>query len=194
MFMAASSSSLTFLFFSLIIFISAIAGTPSSFIKSSCSTTTYPSICVDSLSSYASSIQQDPHQLVQTALSLSLNTTLSTKSFVSKLNKFRGLKDRENKALRDCVEEIGDSVDRLSRSIKELKLCYKSKGPDFQWHISNVETWVSSAITDESTCTDGFAGRALNGRLKSSIRTRMLRVAQVTSNSLSLINHYGSKQ
>ncbi|XP_028796008.1 21 kDa protein-like [Neltuma alba] len=189
--MFKASSSLTFL--SSLLFISAIAATPSSFIRSSCSTTTYPSICVESLSSYASSIQQNPHQLVQTALSLSLNTTLSTKSFVSKLNKFRGLKNRENQALHDCLEEIGESVDRLSRSIKELKLCVKSKGQDFQWHISNVETWVSSAITDENTCTDGFAGKALNGRIKSSIRTRMLRVAQVTSNALSLINHYASK-
>lgn len=112
---------------------------------------------------------------------------------MSKLNKFKGLKGRENQALRDCLEEIGDGVDRLSRSIKELKLCRGSNnGQDFAWHISNVETWVSSAITDESTCTDGFAGKALNGRIKSSIRARMLRVSQVTSNALSLINHYAS--
>ncbi|XP_054812813.1 21 kDa protein-like [Prosopis cineraria] len=189
--MFKASSSLTFL--CSLFFVSAIGATPSSFLKSSCSTTTYPSVCVESLSAYASTIQQDPHQLVQTSLSLSLNTTLSTKAFVAKLNKFRGLKSKENQALHDCLEEIGDSVDRLSRSIKELKLCVKSKGQDFAWHISNVETWVSSAITDESTCTDGFAGKALNGRIKSSIRTRMLRVAQVTSNALSLINHYASK-
>ena len=168
------------------------AATPSDFIKSSCSTTEYPALCVQSLSAYASTIQHDPHQLVQTALSLSLNRTLSTKGFVTKLNKFKGLKAREYAALHDCLEEMSDGVDRLSRSLKELKLC-NVKGEEFNWHISNVETWVSSAITDESTCTDGFAGKALNGKIKASIRARMVNVAQVTSNALSLINQYASK-
>lgn len=165
--------------------------TPSNFIKSSCSTTQYPALCVESLSVYANTIQQDPHQLVQTALSLSLNRTQSTKSFVSKCYKFRGLKAREYAALHDCAEEISDSVDRLTRSLKELVLC-KVKGEDFRWHISNVETWVSSALTDESTCGDGFAGKALDGKIKASIRARMVNVAQVTSNALSLINQYAA--
>ncbi|KAI4332634.1 hypothetical protein L6164_017526 [Bauhinia variegata] len=171
--------------------IAAIAAAPSNFIKSSCSTTQYPALCVESLSVYASTIQQNPHRLVQTALSLSLNKTLSTQSFVSKLNKFKGLKSREYAALRDCFEEISDGVDRLSRSLKELKLC-NVKGEDFTWHISNVETWVSAALTDESTCTDGFAGKALNGRIKNSVRARVINVAQVTSNALALINQYAS--
>ncbi|XP_061348733.1 21 kDa protein-like [Gastrolobium bilobum] len=165
--------------------------TPINFIKSSCSTTQYPALCVESLSVYAATIQQDPHQLVQTALSLSLNKTESTKTFVTKCNKFRGLKAREYAALHDCAEEISDSVDRLQRSLKELKLC-KVKGEDFTWHISNVETWVSAVLTDETTCSDGFAGKALNGKIKASIRSRMVNAAQVTSNALSLINQYAA--
>lgn len=66
------------------------------------------------------------------------------------------------------------------------------KGEDFTWHISNVETWVSSALTDESTCSDGFAGNAMNGKIKTSIRARMVNIAQVTSNALSLVNQYAA--
>ncbi|CAJ1958601.1 unnamed protein product [Sphenostylis stenocarpa] len=172
--------------------ISLTLSSPTNFIKSSCSATQYPALCVESLSVYAASIQQDPHELVQTALSLALNKTESTKTFVTKCNKFRGLKPREYAALKDCAEEISDGVDRLSRSLKELKLC-KLKGEDFAWHISNVETWVSSALTDESTCGDGFAGKALSGKMKDAIRGRMVNVAQVTSNALSLINQYAAK-
>lgn len=175
-----------------VLYVANAAAIPSNFIKSSCSTTQYPALCVESLSVYANTIQQDPHQLVQTALSLSLNRSDSTKAFVTKCNKFRGLKPREYAALHDCAEEISDSVDRLSKSLKELKLC-KVKGEDFNWHISNVETWVSSALTDESTCSDGFAGKALNGKIKASIRGRMVNVAQVTSNALALINQYAAK-
>ncbi|WJX36490.1 hypothetical protein P8452_24360 [Trifolium repens] len=134
----ATKLTLLFLFSTLL---TIVTSTPASFIKSSCSTTSYPALCVESLSSYASTIQQDPHQLVQTALSLSLNKTQSTKTFVVKCKSFKNLKPREYAALHDCVEEITDSVDRLSRSLKELKLC-KISGQDFNWHISNVQTWL----------------------------------------------------
>ncbi|CAL5201128.1 unnamed protein product [Lathyrus oleraceus] len=180
------------LLFLLLTLLSFATSTPSSFIKTSCSTTQYPTLCVQSLSVYASTIQQDPHQLVQTALSLSLNKTQSTKGFVTMCKSFKNLKPSEYAALHDCAEEISDSVDRLSRSLKELKLC-KINGQDFNWHISNVETWVSSALTDESTCGDGFSGKALDGKIKASIRSRMVNVAQVTSNALSLINQYAAK-
>ncbi|KAL2335870.1 hypothetical protein Fmac_010316 [Flemingia macrophylla] len=169
-----------------------IAGASSNFIKSSCSKTTYPAVCVSSLSVYASRIQQDPQSLVETALSLSLNRSQSTKAFVAKCNRLKGLKSREYAALKDCAEEIGDSVDRLRRSLKELTLC-KQQGKDFAWHISNVETWVSSALTDDTTCGDGFSGKALSGKIKDSIRASMLNLAQVTSNALSLINQYAAK-
>ncbi|MED6150615.1 hypothetical protein PIB30_074067 [Stylosanthes scabra] len=165
------------------------SASPSNFIKSCCSTTRFPNVCVESLSVYANTIQQDPHELAQTALSLSLNKSESTRAFVSNCNKLRGLKPREYAALKDCAEEISDSCDRLSKSLKELKLC-KVKGEDFRWHISNVETWVSSALTDDSTCGDGFSG---NGKMKDSIRGRMVNLAQVTSNALSLITQYASK-
>ncbi|KAI8030579.1 hypothetical protein LOK49_LG01G01327 [Camellia lanceoleosa] len=62
----------------------------------------------------------------------------------------------------------------------------KGKGKDFLWHMSNVETWVSAALTDENTCLDGFSGRALDGNVKASIKARVTNVAQVTSNALAL--------
>ncbi|OAY30488.1 21 kDa protein [Manihot esculenta] len=163
------------------------------FIKSSCKTTTYPALCIQSLSAYATSIQQSPRQLTETALSVSLERAQSTKTFVYKLTKFKGVKPREMAAIKDCLEEINDTVDRLSKSFKELKSMGQSKGKDYQWHISNVETWVSAALTDENTCVDGFGGRALNGRVKSSIKARIVNVAQVTSNALALINKFASK-
>ncbi|OAY48158.1 21 kDa protein [Manihot esculenta] len=165
----------------------------SNFIKASCRTTTYPALCVQSLSAYATSIQQSPFQLTVTALSVSLDRAQSTKSFIYKLTKLKGVKAREMEAIKDCLEEIDDTVDRLSKSVKELKNLGESKGKDFQRHISNVETWVSAALTDENTCVDGFAGKALNGKLNSSIKARIVNVAQVTSNALALINKFASK-
>ncbi|XP_022992678.1 pectinesterase inhibitor 11-like [Cucurbita maxima] len=169
-------------------------GGASNFIKSRCNFTTYPDLCVQSLTNFASRIQQSPRQLVQTALTVSLSHARSARSFVWKLTKFTGLKPREYAALRDCLEEVGDTVERLSKSVEELKLVRRSKRRDFEWHISNVETWVSAAMTDGNTCSDGFAGAVLNGRIKSSIRRRIVDLTRFISNALALINNYAQNQ
>ncbi|XVF49337.1 hypothetical protein PTKIN_Ptkin04bG0003400 [Pterospermum kingtungense] len=166
----------------------------SNFIKASCSATKYPAICIQSLAAYAPSIKQSPRQLAQTALSVSVDRAKSTQAFVSKMKKFTGLKKREYEAIKDCIEEMSDSVDRLGRSFQELKRVGEAKGQDFSWHVSNVQTWVSAALTDENTCVDGFAGRGMDGKVKASIRGRVINVAQVTSNALSLVNQFASKQ
>ncbi|KAJ6764507.1 PLANT INVERTASE/PECTIN METHYLESTERASE INHIBITOR SUPERFAMILY PROTEIN [Salix koriyanagi] len=163
------------------------------FIKASCTATTYPALCVQSLSLYATSINQSPRQLIQTALAVSLDKAQSTKTFVYKLTRFNGVQPREKAAIKDCFEEIDDTVDRLAKSVKELKSMGSSKGKDFQWHTSNVQTWISAGLTDENTCVDGFAGKALNGRIKNSIKARFVHVERVTSNALALINKFGSK-
>ncbi|XP_021285602.1 21 kDa protein-like [Herrania umbratica] len=173
---------------------SAASSRASNFIKASCSATKYPALCVQSLAAFAPTIQQSPRQLAQTALSVSLDRAQSTEAFVSKMKKFQGLKEREYEAIKDCIEEMSDSVERLSKSVQELKHMGQAKGQDFSWHVSNVETWVSAALTDESTCVDGFASRALDGKIKASIRARVMNVAQVTSNALSLVNQFASKQ
>ncbi|XVF08437.1 hypothetical protein REPUB_Repub07fG0003600 [Reevesia pubescens] len=166
----------------------------SNFIKASCSATKYPALCIQSLAAFAPSIQQSPRQLALTALSVSLDKAKSTQTFVSKMKILKGLKKREYEAIKDCIDEESDSVDRLSKSVQELKHMGQTKGQDFLWHVSNVETWVSAALTDENTCVDGFADRALDGKVKASIRGRIINVAQVTSNALSLVNQFASKQ
>ncbi|XP_010259039.1 PREDICTED: 21 kDa protein-like [Nelumbo nucifera] len=162
------------------------------FIKTSCGATRYPTVCVESLAVYANAIQQSPRQLAQTALKVSLDRAKSTKVFVSKMTRMHGLKGRQYQAVKDCVDTMGNSVDRLSRSIQELGQISRGSSQDFMWHMSNVQTWVSAALTDENTCMDGFAGRGMDGHVKMAIRGKIVNVAQVTSNALALVNQYAS--
>ncbi|KAK6926377.1 Pectinesterase inhibitor domain [Dillenia turbinata] len=163
------------------------------FIKASCKVTRYPAVCVQSLAVYATTIQQSRKELAHTALAVSLARAQSMKQFVTKLTKFRGLKHREYEAIKDCAEEISDTIDRISNSVQELKSMGTGSGQDFSWHMSNVETWVSAALTDENTCFDGFAGQAMDGRIKNSVRARVINVAQVTSNALALVNQFAGR-
>lgn len=81
------------------------------------------------------------------------------------------------------MEEITESVDELRRTLSELK---HLKEETFSWQMSNVETWVSAALTNEDTCLDGFEG--VNGKIKSDLRRKITNVAMVTSNALYMIN------
>lgn len=166
---------------------------PSQFIKSSCSATTYPALCIRDLSSYAATVKNNPAQLAQAALELSKARTQSTQAYLNKLKKFKGLHPIVVEAISDCLEEVSDSLDRLSKSAKEMKGIGRAKGESFTWHMSNIQTWVSSALTDENTCMDGFAGRAMDGKIKTSVRAHIINVAQVTSNALALLNNFAQK-
>jgi pectinesterase inhibitor-like protein len=99
------------------------------------------------------------------------------------------MKPREVSAMKDCVEESGDAVNELGKSMDEMSHARQS---NFQSMIDDVQTWVSAALTDESTCSDGFAGNAMNGNLKTAVRGRIVNIAQLTSNALALINNYAS--
>ncbi|XP_058106614.1 21 kDa protein-like [Magnolia sinica] len=161
------------------------------FIKTRCEVTMYPRVCFDSLSVYANTIQTSPQQLANASLSVSLASAQSTWTMMSRLLKGRGMKPREVGAVRDCIDNIGESIDELKKSIEEMGYL---NDPDFQFHMENIQTWVSAALTDENTCMDGFAGNGMNGNVKSTITSRVVNVVQLTSNGLALTNSLTSTQ
>ncbi|KAL6127868.1 hypothetical protein ACLB2K_071229 [Fragaria x ananassa] len=157
--------------------------------KTSCSATTYPKLCLTSLASQATAIQTSPKLMARAALRVTLSSAKSTSNVMLSLSHGHGMKPREVAAMRDCVEVLSDSVDELQRSISEMS---NFKSSDYEMMISDVQTWVSAALTDESTCADGFAGNGLNGNLKTVVRGKIVTIAQLTSNALALINRYAS--
>ncbi|XP_070038848.1 pectinesterase inhibitor 9-like [Nicotiana tomentosiformis] len=164
------------------------------FIRVSCKATLYPVLCVQCLSAYANTVKQSEQQLARVALSVSLSRAKSTTIFVSKLTRVRGLKPREKQAVKDCFDTMSDSVDQINKSIPELgQTGHFAAGQDFMWHVSNVQTWVSAAMTDENTCLDGFSGPGMNGNVKAVLRSRILHLAQVTSNALALVNRFADR-
>lgn len=94
----------------------------------------------------------------------------------------------------DCVEELSDAVDELRKSIEEMGQMGRSRSSstNFGLMVNDVQTWVSAALTDESTCTDGFQGNAMNGKMKVEVRGRIVNIAHLTSNALALINRFAS--
>ncbi|XP_059659013.1 21 kDa protein-like [Cornus florida] len=168
------------------------------FIKTSCRATSYLALCFHSLSGYASTIQQSDQQLTQASLSVSLTRARLAAVFVSKMTKTSGIKPREYQAVKDCIVNIGDAIYKLNRSVQELGQMGKA-AQDFAWHMSNVQTWVSStlpistALTRESTCVDGFSDQGVEGNVKTAIKNRVTNIAQLTSNTLALASCYAAR-
>ncbi|XP_065871208.1 21 kDa protein-like [Euphorbia lathyris] len=163
--------------------------TNTEFIRSSCSSTTYPQLCYSSLSVQATKINASPKLLANAALNVTLLSAKSTSNSMLKLSHSHGMKPREVGAMQDCVEELSDAVYELSKSINEMG---KAKGSNFQLMINDIQTWVSAALTDETTCSDGFSEQMMDGKLKNNVRGQIVNIAHLTSNALSLVNNYAT--
>ncbi|XP_078442700.1 pectinesterase inhibitor 9-like [Wolffia australiana] len=163
------------------------AETDMEFVRASCRSTRYPALCEHSLGGYAGAVHSSPRRLAITALAVSAAQARSCSVHVGRLAAAQHrARSREAGVVRDCIENVGDSVDRLRRSVAELGRMGKPGGAQFAWRLSNVQTWVSAALTDETTCLDGLAGPDV--AMRAAVRPQILLLAQETSNALALVN------
>ncbi|KAG2614173.1 21 kDa protein-like [Panicum virgatum] len=170
----------------------------SDFIRKSCRDTQYPSLCVQSLASYGGSPPpRSPRELARAALMVSADRARAASAYVGRLcggaAKKGGRKGTAAGAVRDCLENLADSVGHLRDAAQEMGGAGMGRAGSaaFKWHLSNVQTWCSAALTDENTCLDGLAGRGVDAGTRAAIRGRVVEVAQVTSNALALVNKVG---
>lgn len=57
-----------------------------------------------------------------------------------------------------------------------------------RFQLSNVQTWMSAALTDVETCTDGFED-VDDGPIKTDVVNRADFVKKVTSIALAMVNY-----
>ncbi|WCJ18942.1 Plant invertase/pectin methylesterase inhibitor superfamily protein [Euphorbia peplus] len=159
------------------------------YVKTSCQNTTYPNLCYNSLSVYATQIRSDPKMLASVALNLTVIATKSAAELMNNMSKPRGSDPGEGTAVADCVEVVEQAVDELESSIQEMG---KARGSISDPAINDIQTWVSAALTDDYTCIDGLAGKALDDKVKIITTGIMTLVAQLTSIALAFINKFAS--
>ncbi|KAI3471057.1 hypothetical protein Pfo_027720 [Paulownia fortunei] len=160
--------------------------TCTNFIKKSCNTTTYPSLCIKTLTPYASSAGTSPLKLCNAALAAAIQATSNCSTTVSKLSNQKGITRPEARAIKDCIGDMKDAVYELKQTVNAMGHLGDADR-EFQW--ANAKTYASAAITDAETCIDGFLGRKANPIVKKKIRSCVSGVEELISNALSLINH-----
>ncbi|KAL9686185.1 hypothetical protein QQ045_023640 [Rhodiola kirilowii] len=175
----------------------ALPASSRAFIQLSCKKTLYADYCVQSLTRFAPNRKLNSQDLTHIALTVSLVKARYTRAYVlyvaSKLKSWSTSK-RDSQAVQDCLSQITDGVDYLSQSIRELRHIAKSgTQEDFDWCSSNIETWLSTVLTDAGTCLDEFPGHAIQGRTKAIVKAKVLNVAHASSNALALFHGFAVK-
>ncbi|XAR63660.1 Pectinesterase [Bertholletia excelsa] len=168
--------------------------TNTDFIRSSCGVTLYPALCYKSLAGYANAVRRDPAQLARVAIGVSLSKARRMTRYLSNITRDAefGSEPRATAALHDCFSVYGDAVDQINGSLGQMRRLGLSSGESLRFQLSNVQTWMSAALTNEDTCTDGFEDVA-DGPLKKDVCNRSVKVKKVTSNALALVNSYAEK-
>ncbi|KAL7147559.1 hypothetical protein ABFS83_06G115500 [Erythranthe nasuta] len=157
------------------------------FIKKSCNTTTYPSLCIKTLTPYAPSVGTSRFKLCNAALSAAIKAAGNCSAAVSKLSSTqKGIARPEARAIKECIGDLKDAVYELKQTVAAMGRLGKGADRDFQW--ANAKTYASAAITDAETCVDGFLGRKVNPVVRRKIRSCVVGVEKLISNALSLIN------
>lgn len=168
------------------------------YIRSRCSATLYPATCYASLSGYAFSVGRSPGGLARAAVSVALRRARRASARVAALLRRSGGGPGESplaSALRDCRDTLADSSDLMRRSLGELRRARPGEA-EFGMEMGDVETWMSAALTDEETCTDGIGeveGAAAEGSPEAEVVAEVVGVKEVTSNALALVNSYAAK-
>ncbi|KAH1074235.1 hypothetical protein J1N35_026563 [Gossypium stocksii] len=167
---------------------------PTDYIRTSCSATLYPDLCYTSLSGYASQVQQDPARLARIAIGVSLSKARHMASYVSNLTceTAYGADPQASAALHDCFANMDDALDEIHGSLRQMRRLVAPGSESFRFQMGNVQTWMSAALTDEETCTDGFED-VTEGPLKTEVYERAVEVKKLTSNALALVNSYAEK-
>ncbi|KAK4790853.1 hypothetical protein SAY86_031266 [Trapa natans] len=154
-------------------------------VREACSVTRFQDICVRSLSSFSHFAGRNPVRWARAGLSVALREAKGVAVYLQEVKRGGQIHGRRQRiALLDCTECLQDTVDNLHRCLRILRVLTREGQSGSE--VDDLITWMSTALTDEDTCLDGFEGE--KAKQVGHIRQRVLNVTYLTSNALALSN------
>ncbi|CAL0315441.1 unnamed protein product [Lupinus luteus] len=163
-------------------------------IKSACSSTFYPELCFSVISSEPGVTHKVSTHKDVIELSLNITTRAVEHNFfiVENLIKTqKGLTEREKTALHDCLENIDETLDELKQAHEDLQF-YPNKKTLYQ-HADDLKTVISSAITNQITCLDGFSHEDADKKVRKVLEEGQVHVEHLCSNALAMTKNMTDK-
>lgn len=159
-------------------------------LKTVCAVTQHLDSCINSISSLNDPPKSGPVHFFNLSLQVSLRelTNLSSlpKDLISRSND-----QRAEPALKDCVNLFDDSLSQLNNSAELMKVV-AAPGEKLltEMRISDMQTWISAAMTDQETCMDGLD--EMGSTVVDEVRARVQKSNEYMSNSLAILNNLKS--
>ncbi|KAH9724034.1 putative pectinesterase/pectinesterase inhibitor 61 [Citrus sinensis] len=157
---------------------------PTQAISRTCSKTLYPNLCVSSLLNFPGSLTASEQDLVHISFNMTLQHFSRALYFTSGIS-YLQMDPHVRSAFDDCLELLDDSVDALSRSLGSVLLL---PGGDINKR-EDVLTWLSAALTNHDTCSEGFED--LNGPVKDQVSDKLKDLSELVSNCLAIFSAGG---
>lgn len=157
---------------------------PTQAISRTCSKTLYPALCVNSLLDFPGSLTASEQDLVHISFNMTLQHFTKALYYTSGIS-YLQMDPHVRSAFDDCLELLDDAVDSLSRSlgsVLQLPGAQTNKRED-------VLTWLSSALTNHDTCTEGFED--LDGPVKDQVSDKLKDLSELVSNCLAIFSAGG---
>ncbi|KAK6147535.1 hypothetical protein DH2020_018447 [Rehmannia glutinosa] len=164
-------------------------------IKAICNSTLYKDSCYSSIHSLQLSSRQNPDspiEIFMLSLQVTFNDLISLKSSMSKrlISFTKNVKNDPitQNALSNCEHLIQGAIDHVNMSISSLQ---PENIDNFsEYLVSDVRTWLSTAITDQQTCLDGLTEfENISLSIQEEINVSMQNATIFTSNSLAIISN-----
>ncbi|XP_072954506.1 pectinesterase inhibitor 9-like [Typha angustifolia] len=163
---------------------------PTDFILTSCKTTRYSDLCVRSLTRYGPAVHRSRRQLAYAALTICAARARSTSYLVTQMTSgSRPSRSTHTGPVLDCTKTMKDSTDRLRQAVREMNRMGRPSSKRFKVRLSNIQAWVSGALTDATTCLQSLDQDVIPLTARAAaIRKKVVEFSQYTSNTLALIN------
>ncbi|CAA3006795.1 pectinesterase pectinesterase inhibitor U1 [Olea europaea subsp. europaea] len=159
-------------------------------VKSSCSSTLYPDLCYSTIANSLTENKKVKSQkdVIELALNITHTTVKQNYFKIGKLiAKGKNLTEREKTALHDCLETIDETLDELHEAVKDLEEYPNKKS--LKQHADDLKTLLSSAMTNQETCLDGFSHDDADKHVREELNKGEDHVEKMCSNVLAMIKN-----
>ncbi|XVF50148.1 hypothetical protein PTKIN_Ptkin04bG0072600 [Pterospermum kingtungense] len=149
-------------------------------IRTICNVTWYPESCFRALSSFNASAKTGPEAILNLSLQVAITQISNLSSSLKSLNDLHS-----QPALKDCVTLLDNALSQLNDSVSAMKVASGKELVLTKEKISDIQTWISAAMTDQETCNDGLEemGSMVSDKVKSEVQS----CKESTSNSLAIV-------
>ncbi|CAL1399561.1 unnamed protein product [Linum trigynum] len=164
-------------------------------LHSACSSTRFPDLCFSAVAAVPGSANTLATQKDVIEASINITCRAVQRNFfaVESLIESAGgrLSRRETTALHDCLETIDATLDELHVALRDLGRYphEKKKRKSLNRHAADLKTLLSSAMTNQETCLDGFSHDGADRRVREKLLEGQVHVERMCSNVLAMIRN-----